>query len=451
MKKIISIFVFLFVLIGIISFVSANDEVNQAVPFSLSSWFKHIFGIQEFSIVGDYRQCDRYPQETFTYQKGEAMIIDVKDYCSSGHGLIDFYTGGWNPVLEMKDRFVNSGCNIPPCNIEVYCCPHEECSRDRDCEDWYGDGSECKSRLANDPNINYAYSTFSYCTEPSGIEVTCWYKSNEVCKSRRYIGDEYCPATYMNLKLYNSKSACETTPEEPIQINGEVTCASQGAECELYCEGGKENIGQYDCGIWKSCCKVIGVNGNGVPTDGVNGNGNGNGEVPTNGEGATISFDYGELSTLTSASLEQSICSGGSGCPANSKCIIISSLVSDGYVTEEQMKVTREDFCQQEREEGIWHRLWDKITDSDYWDTCGKLIGKDKFFRTHYGFCMSGEEPSFLEDFLEDVSFGIKITGNKTTDGLIVIGGILVLLFLLTRMLVFGDFGEYELNSNKLN
>ena len=294
MKKILSLMILGILTLSLVGTVSAEEEINQDVPFSFISWFKHIFGIQEFSIVGDFRQCDRYPQKTFTYERGEPMSVYVDDYCSSGYGLINFYTGGWNPVSEMKDRFVNSGCNIPPCNIEVYCCPHEECSRDRDCEDWYGDGSECKSRLANDPNINYAYSTFSYCTEPSGIEVTCWYKSNEVCKSRRYIGDEYCPATYMTLKLYNSKSICESSISINGDDNGNGVCIPTSHDSKKCYNN---DVYWYDsCGMregkYKECGTVGCLNGicktsdgNGIPTNGdgipTNGNGEENGDVPS--------------------------------------------------------------------------------------------------------------------------------------------------------------------------
>lgn len=202
-----------FLLLGILPVILAQQEVElvQDVPFSFSSWFQHVFGIQDFSIVGDYRQCDRYPKRTFTYEYGDPMYVDASDYCNSGYGLINFFTGGWNPVAENKDRISISSCNVPPCNIEVYCCPHDECDRDRDCEIWYGSGSDCKTEIADDPNIDYQYSTFNYCTEPSGIEVTCWYypDSGESCFSRTYIGDEECPPTYMGYRLYESKSICE--------------------------------------------------------------------------------------------------------------------------------------------------------------------------------------------------------------------------------------------------
>ena len=216
-----------FLLVGILGFVNAqgDEELTQDVPFSFESWFRHLFGLQDFSIVGDYRQCDRYPERTFTYEYGEAMYVDSADYCDSGYGLINFFTSGWNPVSEKRDDISISSCNVPPCHIEVYCCPFDECDDDNDCEDWYGSGSECKSKIANDPNINYEYSTFKYCTEPSEIQVTCWYspESGESCSSRTYIGDEYCPSTYMSYILYESKSTCEgNIPREPINGNGEV-------------------------------------------------------------------------------------------------------------------------------------------------------------------------------------------------------------------------------------
>lgn len=190
----------------------ANDEeLIQDVPFSLKSWFIHFFGLQDFSIVGDYRQCDRYPERTFTYEYGEAMYVDSADYCSSGYGLINFFTGGWNPVAEKRDSISISSCNVPPCHIEVYCCPFDECDSNSDCEDWYGAGSECIKSYEDDPNIAYEYDHFHYCTEPSGVQVTCWYYpgSGSSCSSRTYIGDEACPSTYMSYILYDSKSTCE--------------------------------------------------------------------------------------------------------------------------------------------------------------------------------------------------------------------------------------------------
>ncbi len=289
MKKLFSLIIFGILVLSLVGTISAQEEieVNQDVPFSLSSWFKHLFGIQDFSIVGDYRQCDRYAKKTFTYELGDAMSVNAADYCGSGHGLINFYTGGWNPVLELKDKVSISSCNVPPCQIEVYCCDFDECNRDSDCEMWYGTGSECKSKLANDPNINYAYSTFSYCTEPSGIEVTCWYASNGACESRTYLGDVSCPATYMGINLHDSKSICEGNI--PSNGNGDGVCTpTTHASKKCY----NEDVYWYNsCGMreekYNECGSVGCLNGvcktsdgNGIPTNG-DGEANGNGEVPS--------------------------------------------------------------------------------------------------------------------------------------------------------------------------
>ena len=214
-KKILSFIIvgiFVVFLVGAIGNVSAEEIVStpESIPFSFTSWFQHTFNIYDFSIVGDYRQCDRYPEETLYAGYIEHMDIDISDYCSSGHGLIDVFDGDWSPWMEFKDD-LEIYCYITEgCIYEIYCCDFDECDRDSDCEDWYGDGSECKTKLANDPNIDYEDNNFNYCTEPEEIEITCYYYpgSGSSCSSRTYIGDEECPDTYMGIKLYESKSTC---------------------------------------------------------------------------------------------------------------------------------------------------------------------------------------------------------------------------------------------------
>ncbi len=166
---------------------------------------------------------------------------------------------------------------------------------------WYGSGSICKTKTANDPNIDYkSGSTFKYCTEPQNIQVTCWYKSNGDCASRTYIGDSVCPATYRQKRLYDSRSECEGQGNG----NGDGNGNGNGCDSHSYYECYNDDVYWYDsCGNkeeWKELCGYGCTgsgqcrtepngngddNGNGDGNGDDNGNGNGNGDGNGNGYG----------------------------------------------------------------------------------------------------------------------------------------------------------------------
>jgi len=264
--KVFIIGIVLVMLVGTIGFVLAQEVKVGEGPssFNFITWFKKTFGISTFSIVGDYRQCDRQPRETLYYNKGDLMDIKVSDYSSSKYGLINVFRGDWSTIGEWKDTFRATCATDKKCIVEVYSCPFDECTSNFQCRNWYGSGSECKTKNANDPNIVYqSGSTFNYCTEPDEEEVTCYYyQSGSSCSTRTYIGDTKCPATYMGYTLYSSKSACEATI--PICLSGQNKCEgqtyyicsnsnwqSQGlvdGKCGYVSDGGTENGGNGDEG-----------------------------------------------------------------------------------------------------------------------------------------------------------------------------------------------------------
>lgn len=63
----------------------------KEVPFSLSSWIRNTFFIEEFSVVGQTRLCDETPIKTETIGWGETLNLKASLYCSSGHGLVDVF------------------------------------------------------------------------------------------------------------------------------------------------------------------------------------------------------------------------------------------------------------------------------------------------------------------------------------------------------------------------
>lgn len=256
--KILGILILGIFLVGTILIAAADIEtIPNNVPFSFGSWFQHTFGVQDYSIVGDSRQCSRYADETlYFYTEGDIALMNIEgsDYCSSGYALLDVFVDNWKPYKEYKND-LNSFCDSDneKCIVEVYCCDYDECDDDNDCEDWYGTGSQCKTESANDPNIDYKYSTFKYCTEPGDIEAKCYYDTGAgTCSgTRTYIGDTICPETYMNYNLYESKSNCIDN-EQPECSAGETKC-----EGTYYytCSNGKwASQGQKDgeCGYTSS-------------------------------------------------------------------------------------------------------------------------------------------------------------------------------------------------------
>jgi len=194
-----------------ITLVNAQENLGNEEGFDLFTWLGRNLGLQQFSIVGDFRQCDAFPTETIYVDNGANSLVQASAYCSSGFGLIDVFDGNWNALGEFRNN-INFNCvDSDDCIAEVYCCDHDECSTNAQCSNWYGSGSSCVTRNADDPNIDYQDSTFNYCTLPSGQQITCYYYpgSGDDCLTRTYIGRDDCPVTYMGNTLYESQTQCE--------------------------------------------------------------------------------------------------------------------------------------------------------------------------------------------------------------------------------------------------
>ena len=289
-NKILFLITLVLLIVGTVSAVTTEETTINVEGFDLISWFRHTFGIQEFSIVGDYRQCNRYPFKTLEFNKGAFMSESANSYCSSDHGLLDVFDKNWNTIGEWKDDIGLYCGDNDGCIVEVYCCPHKECFRDWECEDWYGSGSDCKTKVADDVNIDYkSGSTFNYCTEPSGVQVTCWYKANGDCASRTYIGDTVCPATYMGKTLYDSRSECEGQGNGNGNGDGDN---GDGCTSHSYYECYDDNVYWYDsCGVREGKKEECGYGCTGSGQCRTSANGNGNGDGNGNGNGNGINGD----------------------------------------------------------------------------------------------------------------------------------------------------------------
>lgn len=237
MEKYRSIFVIgiivIISLVGIV-FAQSTEIVVEEKGFNLISWIKGTFGLSTFSIVGDSRQCDNYPSKTLYYSYDELMMVSGSTGtnwpCPSENGLIDVFDGKWNPFGEWNQDFIAYCGDADGCIVEVYCCPHPECTSDSQCISWYGTGSECIISNADDPQIDYMEgsalkSTFNYCSLPSEEEITCYYYPDygSSCLTRTYIGESECPSTYYGYVLYSSKSECENMID---------SCSAGETKCE---------------------------------------------------------------------------------------------------------------------------------------------------------------------------------------------------------------------------
>jgi hypothetical protein len=223
-------FTLLLLMIFLVGTISAQEipATSGNAPLNFNSWFKHTFGIQDFSVCGQDRNCDVYAKKTLTFtptstNKNILMDINVDSYCSSGYGLIDLFENDFaHPVYEFKDEMRYYCSSVSKCIVEVYCCPHGECSSDSNCESWEGSGSECKTSYKDDPYIEYEFSSYKYCTPKcSGSDITCWGDREGTCVSRTYdCGYETypnCPTSYS----YTSKSSCESSlPDQPTSLPG---------------------------------------------------------------------------------------------------------------------------------------------------------------------------------------------------------------------------------------
>ena len=183
--------------------------------FNIGNWLSHLFGGKTFSVVGVTRQCSEIPNKEITV----AYLVSFPAssvYCDNA--LTNIFDTNWNTLGEYKDSNAMV-CDDPDgCIVQYYCCPHPECESDSDCEDWYGLGSDCKSKIANDPNIYYeSGQNFKYCKAPEDTSINCYYYDGigAACKSVEQLNT--CPSTYMSYTLYDTKSECEDEEEDEFQ------------------------------------------------------------------------------------------------------------------------------------------------------------------------------------------------------------------------------------------
>ena len=434
-KKYAEVFIIgmLILLVGAINLVSAEEieSIPENISFNFMSWFQHTFGIQDFSIAGQERHCDIYPEKTLyftTNGQNVMMDIDVADYCSSGRGLIDLFTNNWNPFKEYKDSVTRyCGFAYDQCIAEIYCCDHDECSRDSQCEDWEGPGSECEISYEDDPIIDYDFSSYKYCTSGcTGSDITCWREEGGVCVSRTYDCSygtyPSCPTTYK----YTSKSQCEDSP--PTNGNGEVP-----TDCNVYQTRNQCND-DSDCeweeGTWLvhgKCIEKVG-NGNG---DSVRGNQKG--------------INKDDIIKLTYSNLKDSICVETEDCKEG-VCLPQDYLINRGYLSESKAESTLGNYCDEGAISTYLEILGGYIGLTE--GVCGWIFDDYDQWITSYGYCIADyeDEESGITQFLKSIGRAIPITGEPLTDGIIVLGGGILLLVLVMSRLYYGEI-KYEISN----
>lgn len=162
------------VLVSIVGTVVAQNEIPtvSSEGFSLISWFKHTFNIQDFTIVGQDRDCDVFARKTFYFDRGGLMDVSAAD-AGCSYALINVFNQNWDEIGEWKDDF-KAYCGSTGCIVEIYCCPHPECSSDSQCENWEGIGSDCKTNYEVDPymplldEFHDPITSYKYCTSSTG-------------------------------------------------------------------------------------------------------------------------------------------------------------------------------------------------------------------------------------------------------------------------------------------
>src|SRR3990172_5734882 len=232
-----------------ISFVSADYSttidgkstlvLENNASFDFLSWFRHTFGITQFSVVGDSQNADRTPRQTWTATTPQSIFINVPSLCTSGHGLLDVFVPNYGtPYMEYKDNFNgNEGIWLGSGGIiELYCVAHPEPTSNSNCQSWVGadsikktatcvasgktqGGYYCTADGVTESAIPYNKNSFGYCSD--NVYRDCWYVSGSTCEKRHYSGEtRTCSqiGTYGGATLYSSLSTC--------QSNIPVTCTS---------------------------------------------------------------------------------------------------------------------------------------------------------------------------------------------------------------------------------
>jgi len=236
MKKtnVIVVGIILSLMIGSMGLVSAQEiEISEVQPFDFISWFQHTFNIQTFSVVGDSRHCSLDADKSWgNILQGAVISESASSYCSSGHGLWNYFSPGWTPWKEYSDD-LNVQCGAPTgCNLELYCCDNPEPTYDSQCRSWYGsdyekatascvpwinNGYKCTTIYDVESRIPYEKSSFNYCILGEGEDeaIDCYFYpgSGSVCLKKVYPGTE-CPISFEGHTLYEVKSTCEGNIDE---------------------------------------------------------------------------------------------------------------------------------------------------------------------------------------------------------------------------------------------
>ena len=217
--------------------------------------------------------------------------------------------------------------------------------------------------------------------------------------------------------------------DEKCTLDG---CVKEGVTigCKLYlferaCEL-DNNCMWEEVGLFNKC--VAKTDGNGV-----NGNGIGDGELRKE-------LNISEVIDTPIITLIDSLCTGDIQCEPKSKCSLINSLISKGYMKQVQSDNLREEACD--------FKSGDLLNDigGNYRNACG-LLEKDKqdYFENSFGICVFGEEETGIIKILRDIGRKIPITGDPLTDGIIIAGaGLFLLVIIVGRLGIYGKV-EYEI------
>jgi hypothetical protein len=293
-----------------------TKEVTQDYSF-LTTFIKSNPSLfSTFSIVGDARGCgsgtNRIANKVLDLYTSD-LTVSCSQYGYS-NCLIDVFASNSNydygEALAEAPIDVNLGASSPRYwKVELYSCPHPECTSNSQCVNWYGSGSTCESSNQEDSRIPYIGDLpWKYCSGGNDLEtVDCWFvNSNNVCEKRTYSGQSSCPATYQGFPLYSSNSDCQQ--EIPIII-GPGDGLANGANCNQ----------DSDCS--SNFCDPRGLFEQAICATRDDGNGDGDG----GGFGKTLT--YTEFYSVSDADfLGQALaCNSDSSCPAvegsTSKCL----------------------------------------------------------------------------------------------------------------------------------
>ena len=271
-----------------------------------------------------------------------------------------------------------------------------------------------------------ARTTFNYCTEPSGVQVTCWYKANGDCASRTYIGDTVCPATYMGKTLYDSRSECEG------QGNGN----GNGNDC--ISNGGRDwPFGRECCSGCSKRTHLIDLYSTCIACDGDGNGGNGNGA-----RGNQKGINKDDIVQLTYSNLKDSICVETEDCKEG-VCLPQDYLINRRYLSESKARSTLGSYCDAGDIETFLEILGGYIGLTE--GVCGWIFDDYDQWVSSYGYCIADyeDEGAGLTQFLKSIGRTIPITGEQLTDGIIVLGGGILLLILIMSKLYYGEI-KYE-------